>query len=260
MAGMELHVGIRGLKNGTNINTIEVPEQLKLRRKTGVEWFDGAIGGEGFVPSSVMMLTGDPGAGKTTMMLQVADSLTKQGHICLYNTGEESLYQVAMVKDRLKLRNGFIVGQDIMVPKLLTHADFLRKKHPDKQIVILQDSLQTLDDGFYADKNGNSRGTNSMTPLRVVEALTNWAKSTYGIVGFIGQVNKNGEFNGKQALLHAVDIRARFFIDQRNNSETKGERIFQVTKNRFGCSGKAFILGMGSAGLFEKGYIAGDDD
>jgi DNA repair protein RadA/Sms len=257
---MKLEVGIPGLKQGTNILTIETPQQLRERRKVGISWFDDAVGGEGLVPSTVMMLTGDPGVGKTTMLMQVADSLTKQGYICLYNTGEESLYQVSMVVDRLKLKNGFICGQDIMVPKLLAHADSLRKKYPKKQIVILQDSLQTLDDGYYADKDGNSRGTNSMTPLRCVCALTEWAKATYGIVGFIGQVNKNGEFNGKQALLHAVDVRARFFLDQREKSETKGERIFQVTKNRFGCSGRSYILGMSGDGLYEKGHMASDDE
>ncbi len=254
MAGMNLNVGIRGLKSLTNILNIEIPEALRQRRKTGVTWFDDALGGDGFVPGSVAMITGDPGAGKTTMMLQVADSITKQGHMCLYNTGEESLFQVGMVTERLKLKNGFIAGQDTMVPELLKHADLIRKKYPSKQLFMLQDSLQTLDDGKY------SNGTNGATPLRCVEMLTDWAKSTYGIVAFIGQVNKNGEFNGKQGILHAVDVRGRLFIDQRANSDTKGERLFQVTKNRWGCSGRTYILGMGAQGLFEKGYVAGEGD
>lgn len=260
MAGMNLNVGIRGLKRNTNILTVEVPPELRIRRKTGVPWFDDAVGGEGLVPSSVMMLTGDPGAGKTTMMLQVADSLTKQGHICLYNTGEESLYQVSMVVERLKLKHGFVCGQDVMVPEMLKHADSLRKQFPNKQVIVLQDSLQTLDDGKYVDKHGNSRGTTSNTPLHCVEMLTDWAKSTYGIVAFIGQINKNGEFNGKQGILHAVDVRGRLYIDQRSNSDTRGERLFQITKNRFGCSGRTYILGMGSSGLYEKGCITGDDE
>jgi DNA repair protein RadA/Sms len=250
MSKMNLSVGIKGFKRGTNINDIEVPEVLRHRKKVGIEWFDDAIGGEGMVPSSVMMLTGTPGAGKTTMLLQLANSITGAGHVCLYNTGEESLYQVKMVAERLRLKNGFVVGQDTLAEDLLNHADQLRKANKGKQVFILQDSLQTLDDGKY----GGS--TNSMTPVRCVEMLTDWAKANYGIVAFIGQVTKDGDFAGKQTILHAVDVRGQLFIDEQKKSETYGERIFEVTKNRFGCSGKSYILGMERAGLFEKGSIA----
>lgn len=253
MASMNLNVGIKNLKRGTNITSIDVPEALKRRVKTGVGWFDDAIGGDGYVPSSVMMLTGTPGAGKTTLLLQLADSITGAGHVCLYNTGEESLYQVRMVTERLKLKHGFICGQDTMVPDLLEHADHLRKVHKGKQVFVLQDSLQTLDDGKYVDKFGNSRGTNGGTPLRCVEMLTDWAKASYGIVAFIGQVNKNGDFQGKNGILHACDVRASLYIDQEKKSETYGERIFEVTKNRFGCSGRAYVLGYRDKGLYEKG-------
>jgi DNA repair protein RadA/Sms len=247
MSKMNLNVGIRNLKRGTNIAEISVPEALRSRKKTGLSWFDDAIGGEGFVPSSVMMLTGTPGAGKTTMLLQMADAITKSGHVCLYNTGEESLYQVKMVTERLGLRNGFVVGQDTLVGDLLDHADELRAANPGKQVFILQDSLQTLDDGKWKD------GTNSMTTVRATEMLTDWAKANYGIVAFIGQVTKSGDFAGKQTILHAVDVRGRIFIDEEKKSETYGERIFEVTKNRFGCSGKSYILGINRNGLYEKG-------
>lgn len=249
MSKMTLNVGIKGLKRGTSILDLEVPKQLRDRKKVNITWFDDALGGEGFVPSSVMMLTGTPGAGKTTMLLQLANSITKAGHICLYNTGEESLYQVKMVVERLGLREGFYVGQDTMVTDLLAHADSLRKANPGKQVFILQDSLQTLDDGKWKD------GTNSMTPLRCAEMLTDWAKSTYGVVIFIGQVNKDGEFQGKNGIKHAIDVHGHIYIDQSKKSETYGERIFEVTKNRFGCSGRSYILGIRREGLYEKGQI-----
>ena len=249
MAKMNLNVGIKGLKRGTNILDIEVPKQLRDRKKVGITWFDDALGGDGLVPSSVMMLTGTPGAGKTTMLLQLANAITKAGHICLYNTGEESLHQVKMVAERLNLREGFYVGQDTVVTELLAHADSLRKANPGKQVFILQDSLQTLNDGKWGE------ATNSVTPMRCAEMLTDWAKATYGIVIFIGQVNKDGEFQGKNGILHAVDVRGSIYIDQKKNSETYGERIFEVTKNRFGCSGRAYILGMRRDGLYEKGEI-----
>ena len=250
MATMTLNVGIKGLKRGTNINDIKVPEQLRNRKKIGIEWFDNAIGGEGFVPSSVMMLTGTPGAGKTTMLLQLANSITKAGHVCLYNTGEESLHQVKMVVERLGLREGFVVGQDTMVADLLEHANLLRKQNPGKQVFILQDSLQTLNDGKWGD------ATNSMSPLRCTEMLTDWAKETYGVVIFIGQVNKDGDFQGKNGILHAIDIRGHIYIDKAKKSETYGERIFEVTKNRFGCSGISYILGIRRDGLYEKGSFS----
>jgi DNA repair protein RadA/Sms len=252
MSKMNLNVGIKGLKRGTTLNDIEVPEALRDRRKVGIEWFDDAIGGEGMVPSSVMMLTGTPGAGKTTMLLQLADSIVGAGHVCLYNTGEESLYQTKMVAERLKLKNGFTVGQDTLVSELLAHADHLRRANKGKQVFILQDSLQTLDDGKYADG-----GTTGNTSVRAVEMLTDWAKTNYGIVAFIGQVTKSGDFAGKQTILHAVDVRGQLYIDEEKKSDTYGERIFEVTKNRFGCSGRSYVLGIRNTGLFEKGSFGG---
>lgn len=245
---MRLNVGIENIEFGTNILDIEVPEPLRNRAKVGIDWFDEACG-KGIVPSSVMMLTGGPGAGKTTMLLQLADAITSAGHVCLYNTGEESLYQVAMVVERLKLTNGFFVGQDTMCSELLDKASALVEVNKGKQVFILQDSLQTLDDGKY------SNGTTGATPLRCAEMLTDWAKSTYGIVVFIGQVNKHGEFAGKNGILHAIDVRAKLAIDNDRRSPTFGERIFEVTKNRFGSAGGAYVLGLDSSGLYEKGEL-----
>ncbi len=248
---MNLNVGIKGLKRGMTISEIEVPNALRDRKKVGISWFDDAVGGEGFVPSSVMMLTGTPGAGKTTMLLQMADAITASGHVCLYNTGEESLYQVKMVAERLGLCHGFVVGQDNLVEDVLGHADMIRKMHKGKQVFILQDSLQTLDDGKYGGGH-----TNSMTTVRSTEMLTDWAKSNYGIVCFIGQVTKNNDFAGKNTILHAVDLRGHIYIDEEKRSETFGERIFEVTKNRFGAAGKGYILGLEKKGLFEKGSLS----
>jgi DNA repair protein RadA/Sms len=247
---MKLNVGIRNLDRGTNINAIAVPEKLRHRVKAGIKFFDDAVG-DGLVPSAVMMLTGTPGAGKTTMLLQLADSITRQGHICLYNTGEESLYQVKMVSERLGLRAGFLCGQDHMVSDVLDHADYLRDINPGKQVFILQDSLQTLDDGKYKDG-----GTNSVTPLRCAEMLTEWAKKTFANVIFIGQVNKNGDFAGKNAILHAIDVRGSLYVDNDKKSETYGERIFEVTKNRYGSAGSAYVLGLSQTGLFERGTVS----
>ena len=258
-ASMNLQVGIKGLKRGSNILDLQVPAELKRKRKTGLDFFDDGLGGEGFTPSTSMMLTGGPGCGKTTMMLQLADAITGSGHIALMNTGEESLYQVRMVTERLKLKHGFVPGQDTKVADLLAHAKMLQDKEVErekdaskrKQVFIIQDSLQTLDDGFY----GNG-ATNSCTPLRCCELLTDWAKSTYGILVFIGQVTKSGEFAGKNAIKHAVDVHGRLYFDDDKKSETYGRRLFEFTKNRFGCNGKTYILGMEKTGLREEGSFS----
>jgi DNA repair protein RadA/Sms len=248
MSNMNLSVGLKSWKRGTNILDLEVPAQLERTVKTGLSWFDEAVSsGEGMTPSTAMMLTGTPGAGKTTMCLQLADSITKTGSVCLFNTGEESLFQVRKVARRLNVQHGFVAGQDILVSNILTHADHLRKSNPGKQVFLVLDSLQTLDDGKY------SNGTNSMTQVRATEMITNWCKETYGIALIIGQVTKNGDFAGKQTLKHAVDAHGHLFIDEQKNSDTYGERLFEIQKNRFGANGKTFILGMNRNGLYEKG-------
>lgn len=244
---MSLNVGIRGLKRGTNILDLNVPDQLRVKHSTNIDWFDDALG-NGFTPSTCMMLTGGPGCGKTTMLLQLADALTGAGHVALLNTGEESLYQVRLVTERLKMKHGFVPGQDIMVKDVLEHADFLMKANPKKQVFVLQDSLQTLDDGFYS--NG---GTNSMTPVRSAQMLTDFCKQKpYPVCIFIGQVTKDGEFAGKNTIKHAVDAHGHLFIDTDKKSDTFGERLFEVQKNRFGANGKTYVLGLAKEGLYEK--------
>lgn len=248
MSNMSLNVGLKSWKRGTNILDLEVPAQLERTVKTGLKWFDEAVGGEGMTPSTAMMLTGTPGAGKTTMCLQLADSITAQGHVCLFNTGEESLFQVRKVAKRLGMKHGFVAGQDTMVENVLAHADELRKQNKGKQVFLLLDSLQTLDDGKYKDGH-----TNSMTQVRAIEMITSWCKETFGIALVIGQVTKGGDFAGKQQIKHTVDAHGHLFIDEQKNSETYGERLFEIQKNRFGCSGKTFILGINNTGLYEKG-------
>ncbi|NBT35349.1 MAG: hypothetical protein EBT03_07395, partial [Betaproteobacteria bacterium] len=90
---------------------------------------------------------------------------------------------------------------------------------------------------------------------RAIEMLTDFCKETYAIGITIGQVNKAGEFAGKQQIKHAVDVHAHLALDLQKSSETYGERIFEVQKNRFGANGKRYVLGMGKDGLYEKGHF-----
>ena len=144
MSQMKMNVGLKSWKNGTNILDLEVPAQLERTVRTGVKFFDDAMGGEGMTPSTALLFTGTPGAGKTTLSLQLADAITGAGNICLFNTGEESLFQVRKVAKRLDMKNGFVAGQDTLVSDILKHGDELRKKNPGKQVFIVVDSLQTL--------------------------------------------------------------------------------------------------------------------
>ncbi len=83
---MRLKTQIKEVEVGTNILVIEVPEKLRHRVKSGLSYFDDALGGRGFTPSAVTLFTGTPGAGKTTMLLELANSLTGHGSSVLLNT------------------------------------------------------------------------------------------------------------------------------------------------------------------------------
>lgn len=257
MAEMSLKVA-RGFKTGTKINTIEVPAELRVKRSSGITWFDDALGGEGgFTPTTTMMLTGGPGAGKSTLLRQLSDSMMKAGHVVLYNTGEESLYQAKMACERLKLTSNFPVGEEVMLPKVLTYLDNVKAdpKNKGKQIVLLQDSLQTLDDAKYVDKDGESRGTTGKTPTTCAKMLVDWAQNNFGIVVFIGQCTKGGEFAGQNTIKHAIDTHAHMFVDEKEKSDTYGCLLFEVQKNRWGCNGKTYILGLTSTGIEERGHF-----
>lgn len=226
----------RGFDFGTPINKIEVPDALRQRVKTGLDYIDGALGGQGFTPSSVILFTGTPGAGKTTMMLSTCAAMAKNGAIAVFNTGEESLFQVKMVAERLKLNEGFLVGEETSVPDLLEKCNALREANPGKTFFLAIDSLQTLNDGKYGD------GTNSRTPERSLSLLTDWAKETNSIVMVIGQVGKNGQFAGRNVLKHMVDGMLELSLVTDEKSELFGCRQLETSKNRFGSSAIQYFL------------------
>lgn len=256
MAEMKLNVA-RGFATGTKISSIEVPPELRVKHTSGFTWFDDALGGEGgFTPTMTMMLTGGPGAGKSTLLRQLANSLESVDTVVpLYNTGEESLFQAKMACERLGLRNNFMVGEEVMLPKILTYLDNVQSepRHKGKRIVLLQDSLQTLDDGKYVDSKGNSRGTTGKTPTYCAEMLVDWMQRNFGICVFIGQCTKGGEFAGQNTIKHAIDVHAHMFYDESPKSDTYGCLLFEVQKNRWGCNGKTFVLSLDRAGVTERG-------
>lgn len=248
---MKLNIEVDGLDRGTNILDIEVPSHMRRRVKTGLPWIDDVLGGQGLVPSQAILFTGTPGAGKTTSMLQLADAITKVGNVALYNSREESLYQVKMTAERLKLKSGFTAGQDEMVADIISHTRALMDESHGKDTFMVIDSLQTVNDGKYGS------GTfNGQTPVRAIEMLTDFCKrghnGRYPIMFVIGQVTKGGEFAGKNTIKHAVDTHIHLYVEQDEKDEFFGERILECQKNRFGYAGKRLVLGLESTGLFKK--------
>jgi len=232
-----------GFDFGTNILSVKVPDALRTKVKTGVDYIDGSFGGQGMTPSSVTLFTGTPGAGKTTMMLKLVDSLVGNGSIGVFNTGEESLYQVKLTAERLKLKNGFAVGEETHVPTLLKKCDELRAKHPKKPFVLVVDSLQTLNDGKYGDN------TNSRTPERSLAMITDWCKENNTCAIVIGQVGKSGQFAGRNVLKHMVDAMLTLTVEEDAKSELYGCRVLEMTKNRFGGAGHRFYLDLKKGGF-----------
>ncbi len=247
--------------HGKNIIDVSVPPELRVKIKTGISFIDFVLGG-GLTPSTAWMVTGDPGCGKTTLMLTIANALTKSGHVVLYNGREESVYQVKMATERLGLSEGFIFGEDIFVHDVVAHATKIQAGlakenrtlplEKQRRVVIIGDSLQCLDSGKY----DTGRKTKN-TPLQCAEELIRWVKCegvaekdrVFGIMAFINHVTKSGNFAGNNALLHAVDARLHFGFDRNKKSETYGERVLSKTKDRFGPAAPPMVIEMAEGGV-----------
>ena len=178
---------------GSSIQDIEVPEALKKRIPCGLDYFNAILGGKGFTPSAVTLFTGVPGAGKTTMMLTLANSLQRAGAEVVFNTAEESLYQIKMTTDRLKLKQPFKVGGETRVPVLLEGCDSVREAASGRPFFLIIDSLQCMDDGRFA-----SGRITTATAERALGLITSYAKEHAVNVIVIGQVTKDG----KLSLIH----------------------------------------------------------
>jgi len=246
---MQLNVR-NDIEFGVNILDLSVPDQLRNKVKTGVDYIDSALGGEGFTPSMVTFFTGEPGSGKTTMMLDMANSLSRKGAAVVFNTAEESLYQVKLVVERLKLRTGFAVGQETHVPTLLEKCDALRAKNPGKPFFLIIDSLQCMDDGKYGDGH-----TNSKSAERALGMITDYCKEHYVNAVVIGQVNKGGQMAGTNKLKHMVDAMMHLGVE-RKDADLEGCRVLQTTKNRFGGCGHTFFLSLDGTGFTEVARVS----
>ena len=242
---MKINVKIDNIPFGTNIQDIKVPSVLKKRIPTGLKYFDAVIGGEGFTPSMVSLFTGTPGAGKTTMMLTLANALQGKGAQVVFNTAEESLHQIKMTTDRLKLKHPFMVGGLDNVKELLEGCDKVREAAPDRPFFLIVDSLQCMNDGYF--KSGR---ITTATAERALGLLTDYAKKHACNVLVIGQVTKDGKMSGSNKLKHMVDSHIHLSVEQKDE-DLKGCRVLETQKNRFGGCGHVVFLKLRRNGFSE---------
>lgn len=250
---MNLNIGQPEVSNTSNILDLEIPKEMEKSIKTGHSHIDLLFAGDGIVPSTAALITGLPGAGKTTLMIELADRITASGHICLYNTGEESLYQVRRVTKRLGLKHGFIPSYHRCVDDIKAQLEELAEENPGKQVFVIQDSLQCLEpsrvdpDTGEIKKGRPKQGLNAQ--VAATAQLTEFVKNTFGVLLLIGQVTKNGDFAGKQAIKHIVDCHLHLGIDTERKSDTYGCRVAEILKNRFGTAGVFFGFEIEADGL-----------
>ena len=232
-------------------------EVENCKKRTSIKNIEKKVGIETHIHSTnlklekntINVLLGSTLAGKTTLMLTLANALTSQGYTCLFNTAEESLYQVKLTCERLELNAGFIAGQESYVPRLLKQCDMLRRRSGNKPFFLIVDSLQTLNDGKYGEEN-----TNSQSAVRALQMLTDYAKEHYINVICIGQDNKSGNMAGSQKLKHMVDAMLHLSIEKKDE-DFKGLRVLETIKNRFGGAGWTFFLDLKKEGFKEVARV-----
>ena len=203
------------------------------RTPTGHEELDRVLGG-GMVEGGVVLIGGDPGIGKSTLLLQALDSLQRSGQKTLYVTGEESGAQVALRARRLGLDNSQVkVMAEIQLEKILSTL------HETQPNIAVIDSIQTV----YSDQLTSAPG--SVAQVRECAAhLTRMAKATGVCIVLVGHVTKEGALAGPRVLEHMVDTVLYFEGDTHSSF-----RLVRAIKNRFGAVNEIGVFAMTERGL-----------
>ncbi|MFV0238000.1 MAG: DNA repair protein RadA [Flavobacteriales bacterium] len=214
-----------------SINIIDVNLNKEHRIKTEDEELDNVLGG-GIVPGSMILMGGEPGIGKSTLLLQLA--LSMQGIKTLYVSGEESSNQIKMRADRL----GIINQECFLLTETNTQKIFKQIKEVQPNLLVI-DSVQTLHSNYIESSAG------SISQIReCTNELMRFAKETNTPVFIIGHITKDGAIAGPKILEHMVDVVLQFEGD-RNHVY----RILRANKNRFGSTAEIGIYEMYESGL-----------
>jgi len=207
----------------------EVDAVREERFSSGFSEVDRVLGG-GFVVGEAALLGGEPGVGKSTLLLEVADRLMAAGKRVYYLAGEESPGQVRLRADRLGVRGDLVLLRETRLEPVIA---YLESEPPD---VLFVDSVQTIEaDG----------APGSLVAVRAAtQAFTRLAKETGAVVVLVGHVTKEGTVAGPKTIEHVVD--ATFYL------ETAGLfRVLRGQKNRFGPVGEVGVFRMEEEGLVE---------
>jgi DNA repair protein RadA/Sms len=222
---------------GSALQYMSVESQDDARTPSGIDELDRVLGG-GIVPGSLVLIGGAPGIGKSTIVMQMADKLGRNGTKVLYVSGEESERQIKMRGERLGVEaaNLFLLPETNL-QAILGETEKLR---PDFVIV---DSIQTV----FSDRIESAPG--SVSQVRDVAAqFMTFAKQTGTPVFLTGHVTKEGSIAGPKTLEHIVDTVLYFEGDRHHN-----HRIIRATKNRFGAANEIGVFEMTNTGLVAVG-------
>jgi DNA repair protein RadA/Sms len=212
--------------------------QTRNRYSTGSAELDRVLGG-GMVRDGFVLIGGDPGIGKSTLLLQVAQGLTEQAALerILYVSGEESIEQIQSRAKRLKIRNEdrIYLAAETQFEKVLQMVKELRPE------LLIMDSLQTFSTGFVESAPGTVSQVREVT-----SRLMNLAKSAGIAVWLVGHVTKEGSIAGPKIVEHLVDTVLYFEGD---SGQTM--RLLRTVKNRFGNTNELGVFEMTSDGLVD---------
>ncbi len=221
---------LNNVSNAQNLSSIKAGNEC--RYKTGLSEFDRVLGG-GIVKGSLVLLSGDPGIGKSTILLQVCEQLGEKLQV-LYVSGEESAHQIKLRADRLHVSTPNLY---IMCETNIEYiTDYIKMEKPD---VVIIDSIQTMNVAELSSSSG------SITQVR---ESTNWLMRTAKELGIpiiiVGHVNKDGNIAGPKVLEHIVDA-VLYFEGERHLSY----RILRAIKNRYGSTNEIGVFEMLDKGL-----------